>query len=303
MININEYYDKNDDPFTMIQEKKEKYKKILDRQLSECFDEKYVIYKSELKDHFQYDEDGSYSLSNVVLDFYFSDLTKENNEQYKTEFTFKYYILIKDSIYKKFKNMDKYLSVCYYEYNINYPSDHTITISKSAKFLKPNYNKETITMNGIRYIKIKLRSLTNTLLLMCSFVFDLKYKNWGDDNSIKIMAIPVREKYINFMSFISVGEPIQETFAMDINPTFTIKINVLRMYRKILEKYIETIKNGEKIFLDKNKYQIIPLQGILLNNKTEDTQQIIFYLYVSYEKLQYIMTDFVANHKDRIDFR
>ena len=82
--------------------------------------------------------------------------------------------------------------------------------------------------------------------MLCSFVFDLKYKNWGDDNSIKIMAIPVREKYINFISMIYLGEPVIETFVMDINPIFTIKINVLGIYKKILEKYIENIKNKSK---------------------------------------------------------
>lgn len=300
MININDIYNKYNNSYIISQEKRENYKKILDQQLFECFDEKYVIYKSELKDHFQYDEDGSSSLSNVVLDFYFSDLTRENNEQYKTEFTFKYYILIKESVYKKFKNMDKYLSVCYLNYDINYPSNHTTTISQLAKFLKPSYNKETITMDGIRYIKIKLRSLTNTFLLVCSFVFDLKYKNWGDDNSIKIMTIPIREKYINFISFISISEPVRETFIMDINSSFTIKVNVLGMYKKILEKYIETIKNKEKIFLNKTKYTVIPLQGNLINNKTESSQNIIFHLYVSYEKMENILIDLYA---DKIDFR
>lgn len=281
-----------------IREKRETYKNILDHQLLECFDEKYIIYESRIRDYFTHSDDGfEIDLANVMLDFYFSDLTRENNEQYKTEFTFKYYILIKESIYKKFKNMDKYLSVCYLNYDINYPSNHTTTISQLAKFLKPSYNKETITMDGIRYIKIKLRSLNNTFLLACSFVCDPKYKNWGNDNDVKIMAVPVRKKYTNFINFISLGEPIIEKFVMDINSSFTLKVNVLGMYKKILEKYIENIKNGEKIFLDKTKYTVIPLQGSLINNETESSRHIIFHLYVSYEKLQNILLDSYADRK------
>lgn len=181
----------------ILQEKNERYQRILDQQLSECIDKKYIIYNSEIKECFTYCDDGSCYPSDIHLKFYFSDLTKENDgEEYHTKFTFKYYILIKENIYKKFKKLDSHLNILFSEYYDTYRC--TDTISKSAKFLKPYYNKETINKNGIKYIKIKLRSLNNTFAPTGHLIIDQKYKNLCDENIfnndiIKLIAIPVKK--------------------------------------------------------------------------------------------------------------
>lgn len=229
----------------------DKYINTLDYLLQLSFDEKYIIYK------------GDYYKQDCVLHLYFSDVCKDNNKIYKTKFTFNYYLLIERKYYKTFKKMNPYIRGISLDYKD--PSHYNFNNGMNilAKFTKPHYKKEIITLDGKTYIKIKLRALNNSFVPHLNINFEIYNNIWAH---VKIIAIPVRKRYTNLVKLqhqwsIS-NDDFKKFMSIDINSDNILLYN--DRYNDKRENSIDYIKNNEKIFF---KYYMNG-QILLLNNKT-----------------------------------
>lgn len=239
------------------EEEIEKYKMVLDQGLVECFDQKYIVYK------------GKYFTRDYIVQFYFSDLTKQCNKTYKTEFTFNYYLLIEKKHYKMFKKINPIINGYTLDYKNSTPYYFGNPIINLAKFMKPHYKKEIVSFNEITFIKIKLRALNNSFVPTIDIRFDVKNEIY---DYIKFIAVPVKKRYTNLIKLVGSCYPTNDDttpinqiksggVCIDINSDYMLLSDYTD---KKIENTIEYIKDNEKIFF--NNYTTH--HATLFNKKT-----------------------------------
>ena len=180
----------------------------------------------------------------------------------ETKFTFNYYVLIERKYYKILKKMNPYIRGVSFDYKD--PSHYNFNAGMNilAKFTKPHYKKEIITLDGKTYFKIKLRALNNSFVPHLNINFEIYNDIWAH---IKIIAIPVRKRYTNLVKLQvgcgKINNELKKLACVDINSK-----NIL-LYKdgyNEKENSIDHVKNNEKLFFK----HYINGNAYLFNNET-----------------------------------
>lgn len=216
----------------------------------------------------------------------------DGNIYYKPNQTFNYYLLIKESFYKKFKKMNLWLSSEYMCSNNGWNYDVEDRIFPDiAKFIKGKYSKKRVNHDGINYISLKLRALRNTLIpKFCLSFEDDEFKNLYekcDTDNILIMAKPVKTKYYNM---VILGCNIKGTYKdkIQITPKLFIEYNHNKSdYYSEENISVEQIENILEDYNDKKYYNsdIYDFDNIYATLYNEETGQSIDIELIEFYKL------------------
>lgn len=198
------------------------------------------------------------------------------------EQNFNYYLLIKKSYYKEFKKEKPRI--------VDYRNTFTgqLIFPIISKFIKEHYNKKNIIIDGVDYIRLKLRYYNNTFTphFVIYFNNSVKLKSNKIRENIKIMAKPQLKKY---STLITIDNDFSLDFKnVDLDKLETIKISddiILYVFndssnKNNFYKMINLVENfiifNEKKFFDLEKYMTIVYCGILKNTKKD------IYIYLSF---------------------
>lgn len=205
---------------------------------------------------------------------------------YTPEQRFNYYLLIKENFYKFFKKMECNIKIGTMIHNAMFYRNRLFCLFPDVtKFDKNNYNKKYITIDSIRYVKLKLRAFSNTFITdFCitagpdektpeirKYFRDtqLEFLCTGNiiNDKLKIMAIPVKKKYTNLFRLndcISLNG-LPDSIKFDDN--FTLYYDHNWVPTGIIEKIIDLYK--EKKYFDNlgsiNDGDFV----VLVNNKND----------------------------------
>lgn len=201
-------------------------------------------------------------------------------DRYDSPYLFNYYILIRSSNYKLFKKINPICTGCYNDTGNSFHG----TLQSLSKFLNPHYKKDIFYFNNIKYIRIKLRALSNKFIPIIDIFknnnsvdikddeifFDenngqhyIKRKEEhllqeqiigsfiNDPHNIRIMAVPVKKKYTNLIYYQSIlsywDDNTKDLLEFDINENLTIYILKDSRYINYIKKSIDLLENNIKI--------------------------------------------------------
>lgn len=221
------------------------------------------------KKFFLYEKDETYYKGNkrCDIDLYFSKEFEDIDfKKYDLKKTFNYYLLIKKNSYKNFKKAD--LKIQSFIYHLDSRNNYNcyLPVKYLAKSLKLHYSKKDIIYGSDKYVKLKLRALSNVFVSEFRFDFIDNFLNIDD---FEVMAVPVTKKYTNMIYFEDHRVLLKScNKIVELSDRFSVYAYVSLVYMELFEKTIESIKDGEKLLYSGCNYNMVH-NCILYDNESQ----------------------------------
>lgn len=208
-------------------------------------------------------------------------------QSYKPDIKFNYYILINQSFYKEFMKLDCGIKIFTLdEKGFNYP--HIFPISQNIKLDKPHKNKKTY---GMKYYKLKLRALSNMFIPFISLTRKHIYKETETDRDdflkcvsnplfLKIMIVPVKEKYTNIVELSPHDFEEKDIYRTINRGDLTFSFEDRGECNDILDDMIDIMMSGEKVYFNPKKHRYNCGGCKITNNNTGESYYLQVAIYI-----------------------